>query len=59
VNAVACLPPVQQNSGQSRSRLRPHYAGVSDLAHTVDTIVVDEIESWQAVFGGKHITAPV
>jgi hypothetical protein len=35
------------------------YAGVSDLAHTVDAIVVDEIENWQAVFGGKHITVPV
>jgi hypothetical protein len=35
------------------------YASVSDLAHTVDAIVVDEIENWQAVFGGKHITVPV
>jgi hypothetical protein len=35
------------------------YAGVSELAHTVDDIVVAEIENWQAVFGGKHITVPV
>jgi hypothetical protein len=35
------------------------YAAVSELAHTVDDIVVAEIENWQAVFGGKHITAPV
>ena len=35
------------------------YAGVSELAHTVDDIVVAEIENWQAVFGGKHISVPV
>lgn len=35
------------------------YARVSELAHAADDIVVDEIENWQAVFGGKHITVPV
>jgi hypothetical protein len=35
------------------------YGRVSDLAHTIDEIVVSEIENWQAVFGGKHITVPV
>ncbi len=35
------------------------YARVSDIAHGIDDIVVSEIESWQAVFGGKHITVPV
>jgi hypothetical protein len=35
------------------------YAQVSELAHAVDDIVVSEIENWQAVFGGKHITVPV
>ena len=35
------------------------YAQVSELAHAADDIVVDEIENWQAVFGGKHITVPV
>ena len=35
------------------------YAGVSGLAHAIDDIVVSEIENWQAVFGGKHITVPV
>jgi hypothetical protein len=35
------------------------YARVSDLAHATDDIVVSEIENWQAVFGGKHITMPV
>jgi hypothetical protein len=35
------------------------YARVSVLAHAIDAIVVDEIENWQAVFGGKHITVPV
>lgn len=35
------------------------YARVSALAHAIDEIVVAEIENWQAVFGGKHITVPV
>jgi hypothetical protein len=35
------------------------YAQVSELAHAADEAVVSEIESWQAVFGGKHITVPV
>jgi hypothetical protein len=35
------------------------YGRVSDLAHASDDIVVSEIESWQSVFGGKHITVPV
>lgn len=35
------------------------YSAVAELVHTVDDIVVSEIENWQAVFGGKHITVPV
>lgn len=35
------------------------FARVADLAHAVDDDVVAEIENWQAVFGGKHITVPV
>ena len=35
------------------------YGRVSDLAHAADDIVVTEIENWQAVFGGKHITIPI
>lgn len=35
------------------------YGGVAGLAHAIDDIVVGEIENWQAVFGGKHITVPV
>jgi hypothetical protein len=35
------------------------YAQVSELSHAADDIVVSEIENWQAVFGGKHITVPV
>jgi len=35
------------------------YGLVSDLAHAADDIVVSEIENWQAVFGGKYVTAPV
>jgi len=32
---------------------------VPDLVHATDDVVVSEIESWQAVFGGKHVTVPV
>jgi len=35
------------------------YAAASELAHEVDEVVVTEIERWQSVFGGKHITVPV
>lgn len=35
------------------------YARVAELTHAIDDIVVDEIESWQAVFAGKHVTVPV
>jgi hypothetical protein len=35
------------------------YPRVSDLAHAVDDVVMTEIENWQAVFGGKHVTVPV
>lgn len=35
------------------------YGHVADLAHATDDITVGEIESWQAVFGGKHVTVPV
>jgi len=34
------------------------YEGVSRLAHGIDGIVVDEIESWQAVFSGKPMSLP-
>lgn len=34
------------------------YASVSELAHAIDEIVVNEIENWQAVFGGKHLSLP-
>ncbi len=35
------------------------YGRAADLAHAADDIVVAEIENWQAVFGGKHVTVPV
>lgn len=35
------------------------YARAAELAHATDNVVTSEIESWQAVFGGKHITVPV
>ena len=38
---------------------RLDYARVSELVHAADDVVVTEIENWQAVFGGKHITVPV
>ena len=34
------------------------YGLVAELAHGADQIVVAEIENWQAVFGGKHISMP-
>lgn len=34
------------------------YGLVSDLVHATDDVVVTEIESWQAVFGGKAMTVP-
>ena len=38
---------------------RIDYARISELAHATDDVVVSEIENWQAVFGGKHISVPV
>jgi hypothetical protein len=35
------------------------YAHAADLGHATDDIVIEEIESWQAVFSGKHMTVPV
>ncbi len=35
------------------------YGRVAELVHATDDVVVAEIENWQAVFGGKHITVPV
>jgi len=34
------------------------YAEAAEMVHALDEIVVDEIESWQAVFGAKHIALP-
>jgi hypothetical protein len=35
------------------------YANVAELVHATDDVVVNEIENWQSVFGGKNITVPV
>lgn len=35
------------------------YARVAELAHATADVVVSEIEAWQSVFSGKHITVPV
>lgn len=34
------------------------YRAASDLVRTMDNIVVEEIESWQAVYGAKHLALP-
>jgi hypothetical protein len=34
------------------------YAAAADLIHALDEAVVDEIESWQSVFGAKHLSLP-
>lgn len=34
------------------------YTAAADLMHTLDEAVVDEIESWQSVFGAKHLALP-
>ncbi len=34
------------------------YRSTAEMAHAIDEIVIDEIENWQAVFGGKHISLP-
>lgn len=34
------------------------YGPVSELAHAVDEIVLEELENWQAVFSAKHIALP-
>jgi hypothetical protein len=34
------------------------YAAAADLIHALDEAVVDEIASWQAVFGAKHLALP-
>jgi hypothetical protein len=36
-----------------------HYAQVAALAHSIDDVVVTEIENWQSVFGSKQIAVPV
>jgi len=34
------------------------YAAAADIMHALDETVVDEIESWQSVFGAKHLALP-
>jgi len=34
------------------------YAAAADLLHALDEAVVDEIASWQSVFGAKHLALP-
>jgi hypothetical protein len=38
---------------------RLDFGRAADLAHATDDVVVSEIESWQAVFGGKRVVVPV
>ncbi len=44
-------------AGAEQAQLR--YGDVAALAHGLDDIVIDEIESWQRVFAGKVISVPV
>ena len=37
---------------------RMTYHSASELVRAVDAIVVEEIESWQAVYGAKHLALP-
>ncbi len=34
------------------------YAAAADLIHALDEAVVEELASWQAVFGAKHLALP-
>lgn len=34
------------------------YAAAADLIHALDEVVVEEIASWQSVFGAKHLALP-
>ncbi len=34
------------------------FGAVSELVHGLDEVVVEELENWQAVFSGKHISLP-
>jgi hypothetical protein len=64
--AISSVTAVKLDAIESRIQLllaapvqELRFARVADLAHAVDDVVVAEIENWQAVFGGKHITVPV
>lgn len=35
------------------------YGTASRVAHSVESVFVEELESWQAIFGGKHMGIPV
>ncbi|MGB3472371.1 MAG: hypothetical protein WBA51_16275 [Erythrobacter sp.] len=34
------------------------YGAATDLVRAIEDVIVSEIESWQAVFGGKHLSLP-
>ena len=44
---------------ESAPQIALNFGQVASLAHTLDDIVIDEIENWQAVFAGKQISVPV
>lgn len=35
------------------------YMNVAEIVHSIDDVIVSEIENWQAVFAGKQIAVPV
>jgi len=65
-SAISSVTAEKLNAIDTRARLllaapdaEIDYGRVADLAHAMDEVVVSEIESWQAVFGGKKVAVPV
>lgn len=54
LDAIARRIELLEQAGEGRLE----YGDVAELIHATDDVVVAEIESWQAVFGGKHIAVP-
>ena len=52
-------PDIFLSYNREDAAVAKRYARAAELCHAADEIVVSEIENWQAVFGGKHITVPV
>ncbi len=55
LTAIAGRIELLQNAPESEL----DYGRITELVHATDEVVVSEIENWQSVFSGKHITVPV